>query len=61
MTRSLQEESAIADCKTTTAYRAKYFAHELMLQSPSNGVNRLSRSLFDALDMLSYMFDVRDV
>ena len=31
-----------------TAYQAKYFAHELTIQHASNGVDRLSQSLFDA-------------
>lgn len=32
----------------TTAYHARYFAHDLTRQSPSDGVDRLSMSLFDA-------------
>jgi superfamily II DNA/RNA helicase len=31
-----------------TPYQAKYFAHELTIQHASNGVDRLSQSLFDA-------------
>nr|WP_038250955.1 SNF2-related protein [Ghiorsea bivora] len=31
-----------------TEYHAKYYAHELTLQHASNGVDRLSQSLFDA-------------
>lgn len=32
----------------STAYHAKYFAHELTRQTAANGVEKLSRSLFDA-------------
>ena len=31
-----------------TNYHAKYYAHELSIRSASNGVERLSQSLFDA-------------
>jgi hypothetical protein len=32
----------------STAYHAKYFAHDLTRRSGATGVERLSRSLFDA-------------
>ena len=32
----------------TSAYHAKYYAHELTRRHPAGGVDRLSQSLFDA-------------
>ena len=42
----------------TTAYHARYFAHELTRRRPANGVDRLSRSLFDAcVDLNPHQID----
>jgi len=42
----------------TTAYHAKYFAHELTRQQPNAGVDRLSRALFDAtVDLNPHQID----
>jgi len=42
----------------TTAYHAKYFAHELTIQHGAGGVDRLSRSLFDAsVDLNPHQID----
>ncbi|ABB37580.1 helicase domain-containing protein [Oleidesulfovibrio alaskensis G20] len=42
----------------TTPYHAKYFAHDLTIQKPLDGVERLSRSLFDAcVDLNPHQID----
>ena len=42
----------------STAYHAKYFAHELTRRRPADGVDRLSMSLFDAaVDLNPHQID----
>ncbi|MGH2459404.1 MAG: DEAD/DEAH box helicase, partial [Chloroflexota bacterium] len=42
----------------TTAYHARYFAHELTRRRPSSGVERISSSLFDAcVDLNPHQID----
>jgi SNF2 family DNA or RNA helicase len=44
--------------ESTTAYHARYFAHELTLQRPSADVDRLSASLFNAtVDLNPHQID----
>lgn len=42
------ESDKCGDSKLITAYHAKYYAHELTLRHGTDGVDRLSQSLFDA-------------
>ena len=45
----------------STSYHAKYYAHELTRLAPSNGVDRLSMSLFDAcVDLNPHQIEVLD-
>ena len=42
----------------TTAYHAKYFANDLTIQKPLDGIERISRSLFDAcVDLNPHQID----